>query len=363
MLRRLFHPLDRYVFSEFWRVFMVTAIGFPVLVEVLDLAENLDKYVDRQLPRADIALSYVYWLPESIFLVLPAAVLFATVFTIGSLTRHTELTAAKASGISFHRVIAPIFIGAAFATILGLGVGELSPSWNQKRGALLKNSQYTRGGDRVNFTHLAEDGRVYEMQLLKLQPPGAQAVQVERISDQPGVLNYIVNAKTGSYDTTRAAWQLADGVLHIKLDSINVATFQFQSLLDPGMKEQPLVLSNPARKIEDMGYRELGRYIDVMERTGAKVNEIRVERMLKIAIPVTCVIIVLFGAPLATTTQKGGPSYGIGISLAATVLFLLLINFTKAFGKQGVLEPEFAAWVPSILFGLFGALMLLRVRT
>src|SRR5215218_10947061 len=120
---RLFRPLDRYVFAEWLRIFVVTALGFPVLVSVIDLTENIGKYLNRNLPRGDIALSYLYWLPDSMFMVLPAAVLFATVFSIGAVTRHQEITAAKASGISFYRFIAPIFAGALLATGLGLLLG------------------------------------------------------------------------------------------------------------------------------------------------------------------------------------------------------------------------------------------------
>jgi lipopolysaccharide export system permease protein len=93
------------------------------------------------------------------------------------------------------------------------------------------------------------------------------------------------------------------------------------------------------------------------------VNELRVERMLKIAVPVTCLVILLFGAPLATSTQRGGAAYGTGLSLAATVLFLLLIQLTKAFGGKGIVSPELAAWIPSIVFGAIGGFLLTRVRT
>ncbi len=363
MIRKLFHPLDRYVFSEFWRVFMVTALGFPLLVEVLDLAEHIDRYVDRKLPHADIAMSYVYWLPESMFLVLPAAVLFATVFTIGSLTRHTELTAAKASGMSFHRVVAPIFAGAFLATVAGLFLGELVPSWNQKRLTLLQEHKFAVGSDRFNFAFMAADGRVYQMAQMKVQPPSARTIQVERLSDVAGVPNYILAAETGTYRAAERAWQLNKGVLHILPDSTTVLAFAFDSLVDRGMKERPVELSKVNRTPEDMGYRELGEYIKAMERSGADVNLQRVERMHKIAIPITCLIIVLFGAPLATSAPRGGASYGIGISLGATVLFILLIQLTKAFGGKAVIEPELAAWIPSIVFGLFGAIMLARVRT
>ena len=93
---RLVRPLDRYVFLEFWKIFVSTALGFPLLLVVIDLTDNLNKYLSRHLPRHNIIMSYVYWLPDSMFMVLPAAVLFATVFSIGGFTRHSEITAAKA---------------------------------------------------------------------------------------------------------------------------------------------------------------------------------------------------------------------------------------------------------------------------
>ena len=61
----------------------------------------------------------------------------------------------------------------------------------------------------------------------------------------------------------------------------------------------------------------------------------RVERALKIAVPVTCIIIALFGAPLATSTQRGGSAYGIGVSLATTMIFLLMIQLTRGHRRQG----------------------------
>jgi lipopolysaccharide export system permease protein len=362
-MKKLFHPLDRYVFGEFWRVFLITACGFPLLVEVLDLAERIEKYIDRRLPRLDIALSYFYWLPESMFMVLPAAVLFATVFTIGSLTRHTELTAAKASGISFHRVIAPIFVGALLATVAGLFLGELVPKWNQKRLTLLQEQRFAAANDRYNFAFLSEDGRIYQIAHMRVDPPSAETIQIERLSDVEGVPDYVISAAEATYRLEEKAWQLNRGVMHVLSDSTSDLAFRFDSLVDLRMKERPFELSKSSRTPDDMGFRELGKYIEAMERSGADVNVHRVERMHKIAIPITCLIIVLFGAPLATSSNRGGASYGIGISLGATVLFILLIQLTKAFGGKAVIEPDLAAWIPSIVFGIFGAIMLARVRT
>ena len=96
-MRSIVRPLDRYVFVEFWKIFVSTALGFPLLLVVIDLTDNLNKYLSRNLPRKNIIMSYVYWLPDSMFMVLPAAVLFATVFSIGGLTRHAPRRRASVS--------------------------------------------------------------------------------------------------------------------------------------------------------------------------------------------------------------------------------------------------------------------------
>ena len=75
----LVRPLDRYVFTEWFKIFLATALGFPLLVILFDATDNLDKYLAKKLPPGDIAMSYVYGLPDSVFMILPAAVLFATV--------------------------------------------------------------------------------------------------------------------------------------------------------------------------------------------------------------------------------------------------------------------------------------------
>ena len=93
MLNRFIRPLDRYVFWEFWKIFVATVIGFPLLLIIFDITDNLDKYLAQKLPAMNIALSYVYSLPDYMFMILPAGVLFATVFSIGSLRQRRLVSA------------------------------------------------------------------------------------------------------------------------------------------------------------------------------------------------------------------------------------------------------------------------------
>lgn len=361
-MRSILRPLDRYVLSEFWKVLAATALGFPALVIIIDVSEKLDTYLQRKLPMTDIALAYLYGVPDTMFLVLPAAVLFATVFTVGGFTRHSEITAAKASGISFHRFIAPIAIGAVVASGFGLALAEVVPPLNAKRLELLQEKVARATDQRSNFAYLSETGRVYKIGQANARAGTVDMIEIERRGTGPDYPTYVIAAKTGTWDRT-AGWTLGAGVMHVLPDSLSNITFKFDSLRDAQLREPPAnLMANPKAPAE-MGYRDLGKFIAAMERSGTDVNKLRVERMLKLAIPATCFIIMLIGAPLATSTQRGGTAYGIGISLATTVIFLMLLQLTQAIGAGGLILPELAAWIPGAIFLVIGSFLLFRVRT
>lgn len=362
MLKRVIKPLDRYVFAEFWKIFVATGLGFPLMIIIIDLTDNIDTYLGRQLSASQIALSYFYWLPESMFMVLPAAVLFATVFSIGGLTRHSEIAAAKASGISFFRLIAPLFGGALIATALGLSLGEIAPHSSKRRLELLETRKFAGSSERYNFAFAGDGGRVYKVGSLHVNNGSIDGLVVERRGTGADYPTYVIMGTNAVYSATKG-WTLRRGTMHIIPDSLTNVTYTFDSLTDRRFVEKPTELTASPKAPAEMDFRELGRFITALERSGSDVNNLRVERMLKIAIPVTCIVILLFGAPLATSTQRGGAAYGIGISLATTVVFLMLIQLTKAFGSKGFMSPELAAWIPSIIFTIAGLILMRRVRT
>lgn len=355
-------PLDRYVFSEFLRILIATTLGFPLLLVVIDLTDNLEKFLARNLPRQDIVMSYVYWIPESMFMVLPAAVLFATVFAVGAFTRHSEIAAAKASGISFYRFALPIFVGAVLAAGVDLALAEVVPVSNSRRNDLLEEDKFRGSTTRYNFAFAGEYGRVYKVGALNTKTGTLEQVQMERRGTGVDYPTVIVSAPKASWQAA-TGWTLEAGQLKLVTDSTPDVAMSFARMQDARFAERPADMLTKPRSPQEMRYRELTRFIRTLERSGGDANQLRVERALKIVIPVTCIIIALFGAALATSTQRGGAAYGAGISLAITVVFLMLVQLTKAIGNKGLMSPDLAAWVPSAIFAVLGVILLSRVRT
>ena len=357
--------LDRYVLREWAKVFFLATFGFPLLVFVIDLVDNLDKYLARGVSKQHLALSYVYYLPETVTLVFPVAVLFAVVFTVGALGRHAELTAAKASGISFHRLVRPLLAASLAAVLVDIGLTELAPVTSSRRAELLGEKQIRSDQYRNNFVYRADGGWVYAIGGLELVARSMRDLIMEREGTGPEYPTIVIAAPRASYDTTKRTrgWTLSKGTVHYLLGPGRETAFTFDALRTRDLREGPVELLAEPKAPDEMRYAELGRYIDALARSGSDTKKLRVERALKLSVPFACIIIALFGAPLAITTPRSGAAWGVAVCLATTFIDLLMFQLSKAVGAGGVLPPSFAAWVPNFVFGAAGLWLLKKART
>ena len=364
--------LDRYLLSEWLRVFLITLLGFPILVIVIDLTDKLDTYMARGIKPSAVALSYVFDLPEKMFLVLPVAVLFATVFTVGTLGRHSELTAAKASGISFHRLVRPLFGAAGAAFIAGLLLGEIAPVATSRRLEMLGEKAIRSTSSRYNFVYRADRGWVYAIRALELRTREMTDLLLEREGAGAAYPTIVLAAQRAVYRDSEKAppkirprWTLFRGTLRYLAgdEPGGEAAFEFDSLQTRTMTERPVDLLAEPKGPDEMRYGELRRYIDALTRSGSNAKKLQVELALKIAIPFICLLIALFGAPLAISSPKSGAAWGVAASLATTFIVLLMFQLAKAVGAGGVLPPALAAWTPNILVGVAAVYLLRKAPT
>jgi LPS export ABC transporter permease LptG len=355
--------LDRYVVEGWVRIFVLTALGFPVVSILINLTDNLNRLLDRGLSTKEIAISYIYSIPENAFLVMPAAVLFATVFTVGAMGRHSELTAAKAGGQSFHRLMRPVFLAALLASGLAFLVGELAPGATARQLEIQKSKQTRPTRTRFNFVYRGDAGWVYTIRSLDVSRRQLKQVMFERQGTGLSYPGLVLTADSASYDAKLQAWRLRNGASRVIAGPGRQATFTFRTMRLKALRQSPADLLAEPKAPDEMRYAELGRYIDALKRSGNDANKLIVDQALKLALPATCLIIALFGAPLAVTSPRAGAAVGVAISLGTTVVFLLVTQITKAVGAGGVVNPVVAAWFPNVVFLFAGLVLLAKVRT
>lgn len=355
--------LSRYVLWQWLMVFLLTAVGMPFVSVLTQLTDNLRKLLERDLTAGAIALSYVYALPQNIATMMPAAALFAAVFTVGPLARNSELTAAKAGGISFHRIVRPLFIASALAAVLCYFIGEWATEATTRQLELQKERQARNVTMRYNFVYRAVTGWAYTIRQLNTNDNTLQQVVLEHAVRDTAAPLYAITADSARYDQQRHRWRFRFGASHIMQHGDQALTMTFAELYLPAFREAPRDLLIEPKNHSEMTYRELGRYIRSLKASGSDTKKLQVEQAVKLALPAACLIIALFGAPLAVSAPRAGAAVGIAISLGTTLAYLLMINFSQAVGASGVIDPVAAAWLPNTVFLAIGLWLLVRVRT
>jgi lipopolysaccharide export system permease protein len=358
--------LDRLVLGTFFRLFTLFVLGAPLLFILGDATEKLDSYIDRGLPLEQVGMSYLFQYVQFVFWSFPIAALLATIFTIQPMTVHREIMAAKAGGISFRRLVAPLLISGFVLTGVGLALAEVIPHTNG-RSAELRGDRDRRQGWLSNFLYITDSGESLSARRLTVNDGKMLGVVLLTRLDQgngavtEGERTHIM-AETAFW-TEEDGWTLQDGYRRILREAGSEQFEQFTLLSYPPITERPEDLVETVRDEDEMTRDQLKALASRVTRSGGDPGRIEVKREQRIAIPVATLVIILFGAPLATSSKRGGAAFGVGLSLGTTILYLVLFRVSGAMGYAGLLTPVMAAWLPNLIFLVGGLLLMIRVRT
>ena len=77
--------LDQYLLLKFWSILGLSIIGFISIFIIVDLIENIDRFIDNHVPFKIILKYYFYTIPWFINIGLPMSVLISTIFSLGTI--------------------------------------------------------------------------------------------------------------------------------------------------------------------------------------------------------------------------------------------------------------------------------------
>ena len=358
----MIRTLDRMVGSTFTGIFVLTILCLPVVWIIGDLSERFNTYLDREEPltMAEIVLGYLFQYPHFAVWSAPLAGMVAAVFTVQSMTTHREIMAAKSGGISFHRLIAPVWLAGAVMTAGAFLLDTVVPSANRRAAEILGDREVRREW-RGNFVHQTENDEVLTIGQLYVSDQLIRDGVLMESRDADGTLRHVWSSQAQWSD--EAGWTFQEGYFRLVRPGGHETAYAFERYRPVRFAVTPEELLEEPWEEEEMSYGELGRHASAVERSGGDPRGLLVKQQQKLSIPAATLIIVIFGAPLATTAKKGGAAFGIGASLGSTLLYMILMRFFGAVGVTGVLSPFWAAWAPNAIFLAAGVALQARVRT
>ncbi len=108
---------------------------------------------------------------------------------------------------------------------------------------------------------------------------------------------------------------------------------------------------------EEFSIWELNRYIHDLKKKGLDPGGYLVDRDLKYAMPLSCLIMVALGIALSLDPLPRHLSLGRSFGLAILIGFgyWLAAGLTSSLGHSGFMPAWFAAWSPNLLFTMLAS--------
>jgi lipopolysaccharide export system permease protein len=358
--------LDRYFVTELGGPAFFGAVAFTLIFVATQLLA-IGRLVSQENVPLLVAIEYFLWeMPAFLLDVIPMAMLFGTLLSIGRLSSESEITALKAGGISLVRMFLPL---AAVGLVVSLGSfilqEELVPLAND-RAAYLRESAIEHLSPASStlqaVTSLPGGGK--QVTLADGIDPATQTllnVTVLRY-DAKKNLDEMIVSKSARYDAPTWTFQKAKtyeftgGEIGAEMDS--------QGSLSVDIGERPNEIAQrklEANNPEDLSRSEIKTALAIATLSEPQRRLFTATYAAKLARPFSAFVFVLFAFPLGMRRIRGGgAALGFGLALAIVFVYYVITTVALAIGSLALPLAGIAAWTPNALFSVIGLWLLRR---
>jgi lipopolysaccharide export system permease protein len=357
--------LDGYLLREMVSPFMF-AFGAFLLFWALNIFFLAADYIINQHAPFFLVLRFVVFrIPQAIPMAFPFACLFAALLAMGRVMGDNEVTAMRTAGISVTRIaLSPLIFGFAMFLIayaMNEWVAPASVDLSTRTfyqiiyhtDALPVEPQFFRKdpdtGNTFYVTQVAPDNKtMVDVQIFKPAKygPWNETLQAKTASVQGStlVLHDVIDTRYNN-----------DGFLtnqqHVKNVTIGLPLGETASQFVSQVNNDPWTMSSKSLRTQVNALQAQGI-------GGTAMGNLQINLADKLAWPFACFIGVVVALPLALRFGKRGRTLGIALAIIAFFVYYLMTSAASAFGRNGAMNPFLAAWLPNMIMGVAGVVLL-----
>ena len=346
--------LDKYILKQVIEMFIMGVLVFTSIIFASDTFITLIKQISMYgIPFKYAILMIILHLPEVFVMTIPMGVLLATVMTLNGLSLNSEITVMRACGIGLNRIAKPIFIFAIVMSCVSFILNETVVPVMTKQSTDLAlyafgQKNIPEGKHNFTFKEVKEGGTLKRLFYVgDCTDKTLHDITVLDASKDDTI--QILQAREGK--TSPLGWKFQKGAIYTITDSgktldttlFNDTTIMFGMDLSKEMNKN---LAN------EHNFLQLLKFIAKSDR--ADKHELEINLFDKIALPLTTIVLVLIGVPLAITPPRVRYNRGFLFSILIIFAYYLIRALSISFGEAGSLIPVLAAFMPNIILTVIG---------
>lgn len=331
------------------------AATLATLIAIFLIAEAFDKarYLGHGIDGAILIEYLILKIPFMITEFMPVIVLLATSILLIELSRHQELVAMRAAGLGVNKVLVPLIMAACIVALLTFIVSEWVTPATNKRMDNIERVKIHHLPDTSNGIQWLKDGQ----RLFRLQALGGNMFHLIMLkTDTQGHWLERIEAARAYYQN--GIWQLDD--IHISrpagedMSLSQMPSMRLATSVGPDTADPP--------EPRHMHFFELMKYAHDLERAGLAASGFRFTLHRKLAVPLSCLIMVLLSVALCM--QMGGrlgtASWGIIAAIGLGLGSYVMGTATQLLAVADYLPAAFSAWLPNVIGFCFSGFLLLH---
>ncbi len=369
--RRTSRILFWYVAREYAVPLFCCLAGFTLLFVILDLFDVLQDLVGADAGTFGVMRYFLLRQPANLVLIFPIAILLSAGYLISNFSRHHELTAVRACGVSMARAFLPVWIFAALFTGVSYWLNEsLAASCTEQADELFRDLT-EKPAERLRRQLLKPNILVFkssrshrEWLFERFDRDGEQVGVLLRQYREDGRAEWEARAEKAVY--VRGMWVLR---------TVVKAAYDEEGLLPASAGEPVAELEIAARgdspkdilssmkPADRLNIRDMLRILRVNPDLPKSTRDVfRTAIWFRGVFPLSCLGAALFGISLSVSPQGGSRLRGFALAVGLLIGFYFFSQMAVWLGKVGLLPPILAGAVPTVVFTLWGAWYLWRKR-
>ena len=362
--------LTRYVLREFLVPLFYCLTGFVSIYVLFELFGSFSRMMEAKLPMGTAVLYFCGYLAPYFHYLAPAALMLATLYTMWSFCRHSEIVAMRASGVSFLAIARPVLAVALLMAGFVVYVNEVFVPRHAQWAAQMKTVQFNLDrlgkADNIVFRNAAEN-RTWNIDRMS----DAEGRHLERVRvsvDRPGGARLVTIVADRADYLDGEWWFSGTKVQHHDLQGQEVATptpeldrLDLRCFAEFRERPEDFIMQNRPWKFNSVADRF--RYLRTHGELSASTRqEYLYDIWAQIAAPLACLIITLFAIPAGIASGRQSVFAGV---LTALLMFFSFYGVTigcMIVAKNGWVNPVLGAVLPDVLFLALGIRSFYRQR-
>ncbi len=359
--------LDRFFLREFLKALGACLLAFLLCMLVYDLYDNIFDFTQAGTPLVLILHYYLILIPAWLVQIMPISLLLALLYFLSDLSKHGELTAMRASGLDLFRLLGSFF---AIGILMSGAMLALNLSWAPNALYAAKvlfetgTSQPKKQSGRIHGVTYRDvrGNRFWVIGMVDAVEQRATGIEVTQ-NDESQHNRLRISAASGIY--REGYWTFERVILYdytLPLSDPNslrrMAVYEVRDFT-----ESPAQFLAESRKTKRITTSELLESLRYASRLSPKQRALYSSELhSRMAFRLSNLVVFLIGVPFGVVRQRSSTFMAVVNALLVFFAYMMISQVFLVFGQSGRIPAWLAAWLPNILFGVAGLVMIRRIQ-